>query len=341
MTRIVIILAPMRLTLLLPALLVVALLAACGSDDTASGDRVAVVATTTQAADLVASVGGDRVDVDGLLAPNSDPHDYEPRPSDAEAIAGAALVVRSGGDLDEWLDDVIESAAADPEVLSLIDRVDTMEGGAHAEDHAAEEHAAEDEHAGEEAHAEGEVDPHWWHDPRNGVRAVAAIRDALVAADPGGRATYEANARAYTREIGALDRAVAGCLGAIPAERRKLVTTHDALGYFAARYDIEAIGSVLDSLSTQAQPSAGDTQELIDQIRDEGVQVIFAESSVDPRLERAIADEAGARVGEPLWADTLGPAGSSGDTYLKSIAANANAIARGFGGAPCELPVAR
>jgi zinc/manganese transport system substrate-binding protein len=231
---------------------------------------------------------------------------------------------------------VIESAAADPEVLSLIDRVDTMEGGARAE-----EHAAEDEHAGEEARAEGEVDPHWWHDPRNGVRAVAAIRDALVAADPGGRATYEANARAYTREIGALDRAVAGCLGAIPAERRKLVTTHDALGYFAARYDIEAIGSVLDSLSTQAQPSAGDTQELIDQIRDEGVQVIFAESSVDPRLERAIADEAGARVGEPLWADTLGPAGSNGDTYLKSIAANANAIARGFGGAPCELPVAR
>jgi ABC-type Zn uptake system ZnuABC Zn-binding protein ZnuA len=330
MTRIVIILAPMRPILLLPALLVVALLAACGSDDTASGDRVAVVATTTQAADLVANVGGDRVEVDGLLEPNSDPHDYEPRPSDAEAIAGAAVVVRSGGDLDEWLDDVIESAAADPEVLTLIDRVDTTEGGAH-----------EDEHAGEGEHAEGEVDPHWWHDPRNAVRAVAAIRDALAAADPGGRATYEANARAYTREIESLDSAVADCFAAIPAERRKLVTTHDALGYFAARYGIEAIGSVLDSLSTQAQPSAGDTQELIDQIREEGVKVLFAESSVDPRLERAIADEAGARVGEPLWADTLGPAGSNGDTYLKSIAANANAIAGGFGGAACELPAAQ
>ena len=326
----------MRRFLILPVLLAVATLAACGSDDTASGDRVAVVATTTQAADLVANVGGDRVEVDRLLEPNSDPHDYEPRPSDAEAVAGAAVVVRSGGDLDEWLDDVIESAAADPEVLTLIDHVETMEGGVHAG-----EHAGEEEHARDEGHAGDEADPHWWHDPRNAVRAVAAIRDALVAADPGGRATYDANARAYTREIRSLDRAVAGCFAAIPAERRKLVTTHDALGYFAARYDIEAIGSVLDSLSTQAQPSAGDTQELIEQIRAEGVEVIFAESSVHPRLERAIADEAGARVGEPLWADTLGPPGSSGDTYLKSIAANADAIARGFGGAPCELPAAQ
>ena len=148
--------------------------------------------------------------------------------------------------------------------------------------------------------------------------------------------------RARTRgRSRALDKAVASCLGAIPADRRKLVTTHDALGYFAARYDVEAIGSVLHSLSTQAQPSAGDTQELIDQIRREGVPVIFSESSVDPRLERAIADEAGARIGEPLWADTLGPRGSNGDTYLKSIAANADAIARGFGGASCKLPVAR
>jgi ABC-type Zn uptake system ZnuABC Zn-binding protein ZnuA len=266
------------------------------------------------------------VALEALLEPNSDPHDYEPRPSDAEAIARAALVVRSGGDLDEWLGDVIEGAGADPDVVTLLDRVAAP--------------AAGDEHdVGEHGHDHEGEDPHWWHDPRAGVRAVAAIRDALIAADPAGRATYTANARAYARQLERLDEAVAACMAAIPAERRKLVTTHDSLGAFARRYDVTVVGSVLDSLSTQAQPSAGDTQELIDQIREEGVEVIFAESSVDPRLEAAIADEAGARVGEKLWADTLGPPGSGGDTYLKSLAADADAISRGFGGTPCRLPV--
>jgi ABC-type Zn uptake system ZnuABC Zn-binding protein ZnuA len=311
----------MRLPLLLAAAVLSVALAACGGE-TASGDgRLPVVATTTQVADMVTNVGGDRVDLRAMLEPDVDPHDYEPRPSDVRAIAGAKLVVRSGGDLDEWLGDVVESAGTGAEALTLIERVDTIESG----------HG----HEGEE------VDPHWWHDPRNGIRAVAAIRDALVQADPEGRATYERNARAYTERLERLDREVAACLGAIPAERRKLVTTHDALGYFAERYDVEAIGSVLDSLSTQAQPSAGDTQRLIEQMREQDVRVVFAESSVAPRLERAIAEEAGARVGEPLWADTLGPSGSAGDTYVKSIAANAGAMARGFGGSGCDAAAAR
>ena len=292
-------------------LVALALMAGCGGEPEGSGLRV--VATTTQVADMVENVGGDRVRVERLLEPNSDPHDYEPRPSDAEALVRAKLVIRSGGDLDEWLGDVIDSAGADPAVVTLIDRVV----------------AGDDD------------DPHWWHDPRNGVRAVAAIRDALSAADPAGRAAYAANARAYARQLERLDRTIAACMADIPAERRKLVTTHDSLGSFARRYDLTVIGSVLDSLSTQAQPSAGDTQDLIDQMRAERVRVVFAESAVDPRLERAIADEAGARVGEPLWADSLGPEGSSGDTYLKSLAADANAIARGLVGAPCELPAPR
>ncbi len=296
---------------LLSALVALAVVAGCGGDDVGSG-RMPVVATTTQVADMVANVGGDRVDVDRLLAPNADPHEYEPRPSDAEGIARARLVVRSGGDLDEWLGDVIESAGADPAELTLIDHV----------------------------HRRGD-DPHWWQDPRNGELAVAAIRDALVSADPAGRATYESNARAYTRTLRRLDRSVARCMDAVPPARRRLVTTHDSLGYFAARYRVDAIGSVLDSLSTQAQPSAGETQALVDQMREQHVRVVFAESSVDPRLERAIADEAGARVGDALWADTLGPPGSSGDTYVRSIAANAGALARGFGAAGCDVPAAR
>jgi zinc/manganese transport system substrate-binding protein len=284
--------------------LLAATLAACGEDGgqaSGAGSHVRVVATTTQVADLARGVAGERADVHALLRPEADPHDYEPRPSDAEAIAGAGVVLASGGDLDEWLDDLVQSAGAEAPVVTLIDRVRARPG-----------------------------DPHWWHDPRNAVTAVEAIRDALARADPEGRAAYERNARAYAARIERLDREVGACMGRVPAAQRKLVTTHDALGSFAERYDIEVIGSVLDSLSTQAQPSAGDTRELVEQMRAERVRVLFAESSVAPRLEKAIAREAGARVGDALYADTLGPEGSPGATYLGSIAANADAMVRGF-----------
>lgn len=302
-------------------LLAAVLAARCGGGDgeasRGSPSQVTAVATTTQVADLLANVGGDRVDVRRLLDPNVDPHEYEPRSSDAEAVADSALVVRSGGDLDEWLVELTQSAGGGAPVLTLLDRSRTIEG-------------------------DDGADPHWWHDPRNGLRAVEAIRGALAGVDPEGSAAYDRNARRYAGRLRRLDGQVARCLGRIPARQRKLVTTHDALGYFAERYDVEAIGSVLDSRSTQAQPSAGDARELVEQMRREQVRVLFAESSVAPRLERAIAEEAGARVGRPLWADTLGPEGSSGDTYLKAMAANADAMARGFsaGRSGCSVPAA-
>jgi len=277
-------------------------LAACGDENAGAGPGTPqVVATTTQVADLARGVAGERADVRALLRPEADPHDYEPRPSDAEAIAEADVVLASGGDLDEWLDDLVQGAGSDVPVVTLIDRVRARPG-----------------------------DPHWWHDPRNAVTAVGAIRDALARADPEGRAAYERNARAYAARIERLDRDVAACMRRVPAAQRKLVTTHDALGSFAERYDIEVIGSVLDSLSTQAQPSAGDTRDLVEQMRSGRVRVLFAESSVAPRLEKAIAREAGARVGDALYADTLGPEGSPGATYVGSIAANADAMVRGF-----------
>jgi ABC-type Zn uptake system ZnuABC Zn-binding protein ZnuA len=292
------------------ALVLAALLAGCGEED--AGSRAAaldVVATTTQAADLVGNVGGDRAAVSGLLAANSDPHDYELRPHDVEAIADAGLVVRSGGEVDQWLEDAIDASGTDAPVLDLSAHV-------HREDD----------------------DPHWWQDPRNVLRAVPAIRDALTQADPAGTETYRANARAYEARVRRLDAAVMRCIETIPPARRKLVTSHDALGYYAHRYGLEVIGTVIPSLSTEAQPSAGDTTELIDTIRREGVKAVFAESSVSPKIEEAIAREAGARVGGELWADTLGPHGSSGDTYLHSLASNTRAIVAGLGGRPCSLP---
>src|SRR5215218_10431418 len=280
----------------------------CGDGGGRTGDAsVNVVATTTQVADLVRNVAGDRASVDSILRPNSDPHEYEPRPSDAAALSDADLVFRSGGDLDEWLDDVVDSAGGDAEQVTLIDSVETRAG-------------------------EDETDPHWWQDPRKAILAVAAIRDALIAADPDGRAGYERRAAAYTAELRRLDSEVARCIEEIPADKRKLVTTHDALGYFADRYGIEVIGAVIPSLSTQAQPSAKDVGELVEQIKSEGVEAIFPEASLSKKLEDAISREAGAEVGGQLWADTLGPEGSSGATYVEATRVNARALAEGMSG---------
>ena len=160
-----------------------------------------VVATTTQAADLARNVGGDAVEVVGLLAPNADPHEYEVRPRDVQALADAELVVRSGGDLDEWLQEAIEGAGSDAPVLTLIDHVEPLRG-----------------------------DPHWWQDPRNAVLAVAAIARALADADPARADAYRANASRYEARLKRLDRAVARCMERVPRGARKLVTTHDALG---------------------------------------------------------------------------------------------------------------
>jgi ABC-type Zn uptake system ZnuABC Zn-binding protein ZnuA len=309
--------------------------AGCGDDGASSaaggGGGVTVVATTTQAADLARAVAGDRAGVVGLIPANADPHDYEVRPGDVKALADADVVIRSGADLDDWLADAIESSGSDARELVLIDKVDTIEGEqGHEQEAAAEEDAGEDE----------EIDPHWWQDPRNAAKAVAAIEAELSAADADGAATYARNAEAYTTRLTALDRAVADCIDKIPAAQRKLVTTHDALGYYAQRYGLEVVGAVIPSLSTQAQASAGEVDELVETIRRERVKAIFAESSVNPKLEQVVADEAGAQVGKSLWADTLGPEGSDGDTYLKSIAANTRAIADGLSGGAvsCALP---
>jgi ABC-type Zn uptake system ZnuABC Zn-binding protein ZnuA len=271
--------------------LVVVLLAGCGS--AARGeDREVVVATTTQVADLARHVAGPGVEVVQILAPNTDPHDYEVRPDDVKAIADADVVLRSGGDVDAWLDQAIDASGTDARIVTLSDKV----------------HRLDD-------------DPHWWQDPRNAIIAVHEIEAALHRTAP-----------AYVRELEQLDRDVAACIDKLPAGDRKLVTTHDALGYYARRYGLEVIGTVIPSLSTEAQPSAGDTAELIRTIKETGVKAIFAESSVNPKVEQAIARETGATIGRALWADTLGPEGSDGATYVASIRANTEAIVDGLSG---------
>jgi ABC-type Zn uptake system ZnuABC Zn-binding protein ZnuA len=277
-------------------------LAGCGADSSSGSGRT-VVATTTQVADLAREVGGDRIAVDGMLRAGGDPHDFEPRPSDVAAVAKAAVVFRSGGEVDDWLDDVIDNAGGDAEVVSLIDSVKRRDD-----------------------------DPHWWQDPLNAVRAVEAIRARLSKLDPEGARAYRRNAERLERELRELDERIAACVARVPAAKRRIVTTHDALGYFARRYGVKVVGAVIPSLSTQAQASAGDVEALVEQIRRERVEAIFPESSVNPDIERAIAREAGARIGESLYADSLGPEGSAGDTYAGALAFDARALVRGMSG---------
>ncbi|MGI8845732.1 MAG: metal ABC transporter substrate-binding protein [Thermoleophilaceae bacterium] len=286
---------------------------ACGSRPEATDPdaAVSVVATTTQVGALVRAVGGRRAVLHQILQPNSDPHEYEPRPSDARALDAADLVFRSGGEIDAWASDLTRGDASG-RTVTLSESV-RLRGN----------------------------DPHWWQDPRNAVLAVAAIRGALVRADPSGRATYDRNARSYTVALKRLDRSVAACVDQLPRAQRKLVTSHDALGYFVARYRLKLVGTVVPSLSTRAQPSSKDINRLVAQIRAEGVRAIFPESSLSPKLERAVARETGASVGGALRADALGPAGSSGATYIGSIEANTRAIVRGLSGGAIACPLRR
>jgi len=295
----------MRTILTFFGLLLLALsIAACGQgeDDDAT---VTLTASTTQAADIARNVAGDRAEVVGLLSAGSDPHDYEPRPSDAEALIDSDLIVRSGGDVDEWLDQLIESAGSDAPELVLLDHVETLD-------------------------VDGETDPHWWQDPRNAILAAQAIRDELIAIDPEGRREYERNAAAYVAQLERLDREVATCMGELPASDRKLVTSHDSLAYFADRYGIEVIGTAIPALTTQAQASAGETAELVDLIRAEDVPASGKTAGVNPDLEEAIADEAGAVVGGELWADALGPEDSGASTYIDATEMNAETLTSGL-----------
>jgi zinc/manganese transport system substrate-binding protein len=287
------------------------LVAGCGGSGSDPG-QVTAVATTTQIGDFVRDVGGDRVDVHQILAPNTDPHDYEPRPDDVTNTADAKIVFENGDSLDSWMDKVVSDSGSDAKVVDLGATVPVKLPG---------------ESSGPES---SQYDPHWWHDPRNAEAAVRQIAAQLSAVDPADRRIFAANATAYLAKLRQLDAGTAHCIDGVPAPERKLVTDHDAFGYFANRYGIDVVGAVIPSQTTQAQPNAQDLSNLADLVRREGVRAIFPESSLSPKLAETIASETGASADHTLYGDTLGPADSSGDTYLHMEVANADQMVRGF-----------
>jgi ABC-type Zn uptake system ZnuABC Zn-binding protein ZnuA len=278
-----------------------------------SGAALDVVATTPVVADFVRNVGGDRVHVVQILKPGIDPHDYEASAADIQAIADADLVVENGVGLEaSWLDDTVAAADYDGEVLDASRGVAVRTG------------------TGEESR-----DPHIWHDPANARVMVDDIAAGLAAKDPAGKAGYERNAAGYDAKLAALDAENKAAIGTIPAAQRKLVTNHDAFGYYCARYGIMFVGSIIPSFDTSAELSGNEIADLVAQIERTGVRAVFSESSLPPKTADTVAREAGVQVVEgedSLYADGLGPDGSPGGTYLSAERHNTATIVKALGG---------
>jgi ABC-type Zn uptake system ZnuABC Zn-binding protein ZnuA len=278
--------------------------------------QITVVATTTQMQDLVRHVGAHHVHLVGILKPNVDPHDFEPSPSTAIALSGAKLIVESGVGVDSWVDGLVANAVPGTPVMVASQGLPLRTGDS----------------------SQPDGDPHWWHDPTLFERAATALGERLASIDPPHAVAYRANARGYVTEMRAMDAANKRLIATVPRGERKLVTNHDAFGYFAAHYGITVVGSVLPSLATVAQPSAEDVANLIGKIRAEHVRAIFTESSLNPALEQQIASEAGVKVDANLYGDTLGPSGSPGATYIGMERWNMRAMVAGFLGTPPPRP---
>ena len=262
------------------------------------------VATISILADMVRQVGGNEVDVVSLVPPDGDAHTYEPRPGDLLAVRGARVVVENGLGLEGWMD-----------------RLRGASGFAGVRVVAAE--AVTPRHFVEDGATT--IDPHAWQDPRNGVRYVRAIAAGLAKADPAHADAWRARADAYVAEIAATDVWITARLAAVPPQKRQIVTSHDAFGYYGVRYGIRL--HFVEGLSTDAEPSARDMARLIDDIRALGIRAVFIENMTDPRLVAEVAHEAGVTVGPEVYSDALSPPGGPADTYIKMLRYNTAAFA--------------
>jgi ABC-type Zn uptake system ZnuABC Zn-binding protein ZnuA len=290
-----------------PAVLAAALLVACGGDGSAGLDRsgtiagrsLRIVTTTTQLTDFARVLSAGRARVYELVKANVDPHDYEPTPADLVAVRDADLIVENGVGLERWLARTIDSAGSKARV------VDASAGVA----------------------LRGR-DPHIWQDPLRATTMVATVAAAMGAVDPDGAPAYGEARRSYTAELAALDADIRAQLDPLP--NKKLVTNHDAFGYYVERYGLDFVGAVIPSFDTQAELSSRELSALVARIRDQGVRAVFSEGSLPPKTAAAVAREAGVRViaGDgALYGDSLGPPGSDGDTYVKMMRHNTRTIA--------------
>jgi len=258
--------------------------ACAGKPASDSGTTAPVVlASATFLADITRNVAGDRVKVESLLPIGTDPHSYQPTPRDVTKIAESKLLIINGADYEHFLEPLLENAGGKREVIEASSGLQPRE----------------------DAGAEHGVDPHLWLDPNNVIMYVENIREALTHFDPEGTADYQVNAETYTAELKALDAWILEQVNQIPAERRLLVTNHEALDYLAERYGFTVVGTVIKSFSSDASPSAQQLAALIDQVNSSGAPAIFLDEVENPALAQQIADEAGVSVVTDLHLESL------------------------------------
>ena len=281
---------------------------------TAVAEPINVVASFSILGDMTKKVGGERVQIHLLVGPDADAHVYQPTPTDAKTIAKANLVVINGYGFEGWIERLIKSSGYQGKVLVASNGIKPLKQS-HEPD------ASKDRHQHDHT---GDVDPHAWQDLSNALRYVDNIAQALSETDPAGKPTYLANAKKYKEQIATLDANVRKSFNAIPPERRKIVTSHDAFGYFSRAYGISCIAPV--GLNNEAEPSAADLGRIIKQIRREKIPAVFLESISDPRLLERIRQESGARVGGTLYSDSLSKADGPAATYLEMMRHNAKTL---------------
>ncbi|MBL8700439.1 MAG: zinc ABC transporter substrate-binding protein [Alphaproteobacteria bacterium] len=283
---------------------------------TAAPTRITVVASFSILGDFVREIAGDAVDLKTLVGPDQDAHVFEPSPADARTLAGAKVVVVNGLGFEGWLERLVKAsgfagvrvvASEGIKTLRAASRGDPGHGGGHGHSHRA---------AGS--------DPHVWQDPRRAQAMVRNIARGLAAADPARAAIYEANARAYAERLAALEAAIAQDLAAVPPERRRIVTSHDAFAYFEDRFKIDFRAP--RGVSTETEPSAADIARLIREIRREKVKVVFLENISDPRMIEQVAREGGAQMGGRLYSDALSGAAGPAATYMTMMRYNASRL---------------
>ncbi len=260
-----------------------------------NGDALKVVASTPIIADLVRQVGGTRVDVESILPPNADPHDFEPKPADIVKVEDADVIFTHGLHLDDWAKDLIDNSGSGAPVIVTTDGIQTL---------------SSDESEFDQG------DPHVWFDPSRVQTMIANISTGLTSVDSDGVDSYQQRSSAYQGLLAQLDQAIKDRINLIPADQRKLVTNHDALRYYAERYGLTIVGTIIPGMDTRSEPSAKDVADLVEAIKNQHVKAIFAENTVNPKLADELAKEAGVKVVDDLYSDNLGEAGSGADTYI-------------------------
>ena len=284
-----------------------------------AADKLPVVASFSILGDLVRVVGGPRVSVTTLVGANEDAHAFEPKPANAKAILQSRLLLINGLGFEPWAQKLASSAGYKGVTV-------VASTGVKPRTLSDEKSHAHQGHAHSTAHED--ADPHAWQNPENVVLYVRNIASALSQADPAGRALYQANSAAYVQELQTLDAWAKAQFAAIPVAKRKVITSHDAFGYFAAHYQIEFLAP--QGVSTETEPSAKQVAQLIRQIQREKIKAVFIENMSNPKLLAQLSKDAGVSLGASLYADALSSAGQPGATYLQMMRHNVSQLAAGM-----------